>query len=431
MIANAFGHDLDLNKMRQRFSSSSRGVNLRNLIHYAAALDLSARALKVRPDDMDLVALPAILHWEGKHFVVLEKLSKKFASIVDPGRGRIKLPRKELFSHTNGVLLEFSKATEFTPQSDRNKINLRDLFGGIRGLKRSLWQIVFLTVIIQAITILTPLYIQLVVDEAIIDADQNLLLVLALAFGALALLNSISEYVRNWVVLVLAQNLSFQMIANVVRHLLRLKTEFFERRHIGDILSRISSLQPIRQAFTQTSISVIVDGLMALSLIVVMATYSFLLTSAALVLTGILVLCSQIIIYFMRKRQLQQLVDAANEQTHLLETIRSTRAIKIFGREVEREEGWRELYSRMMNSNIQLGNLQHINSLAISSMIGIQSVILVFLGAQLVIDATLTLGMLFAFLAYQANFSNCLFAQKKFSAFYEKDPSKQLVISAQ
>lgn len=406
MIANSFGHRFDLSGMRRRFPGSSNGLTFKNLVHYSSEIGLHAQAMKVPLDKLEFVQLPAILHWDNRHYVVLEKATKRSVTILDPARGRVKMPRKELSKHTNGVLLEFSKRPEFEKQNDKEKVDIRSLFAGARGLGRTLAQIIALTLVIQVLTIISPLYLQVVIDRAVVNSDRQLLLVLTIAFAAFAFLNSLSEYVRNWVILVLSQTLSFQMISNVVGHLLRVRTKFFESRHIGDILSRMSSLQPIRQAFTQTSISVVVDGFLSISLLIIMLSYNLKLTFVVIFTTAFIAVTSQVVVFFLRKRQSEQLIASANEQTHVLETIRSTRAIKLFGREIERESGWRNLYSILLSSNIRLGNLQYLTTFTLSATMAIQSILIVYLGAGLVMDNTFTIGMLFAFMAYQANFAN-------------------------
>ncbi len=119
-------------------------------------------------------------------------------------------------------------------------------------------------------TFAAPFQVQLVVDQALYSSDADLLTVLALGFGALALAQAGLEALRNWALRIYGQLFTFQVMGNLVRHLLRLPADFFEKRHLGDILSRLGSVQPIQDAITRGLMAALIDGVMALAAAVVL-----------------------------------------------------------------------------------------------------------------------------------------------------------------
>ena len=171
--------------------------------------------------------------------------------IHDPAIGVRKLPPAEVSKHFTGVVLELTPAASFHPVHARAPIRLSSLWSQMTGMGGALAQVIALSVALQIAAFAAPFQIQLVVDEAVFHADQDLLVVLALAFGALVVVQASIEALRGWALRVFGHLLSFQIVGNLVRHMMRLPADFFEKRHVGDILSRIGAAQPIQDAITR------------------------------------------------------------------------------------------------------------------------------------------------------------------------------------
>src|SRR5215204_4420295 len=139
-----------------------------------------------------------------------------------------------------------------------------------------------LSIILQLLALAAPLYMQLTIDEVIARGDVDLLIVLALGFGLLMVIKTATTTVRSLVLLVVQNVLQFQLGARLFRHLIRLPMSFFEKRHIGDILSRFTSLQPIRSLMTEGMIAAVLDGVMAILSLVIIVIYSPLLAGVVI-----------------------------------------------------------------------------------------------------------------------------------------------------
>ena len=407
MIGRYHGHDIDLNILRKRHLISMTGASLKSIMAIASTLQLAARPLKVELDQLHKLQLPAILHWDLNHYVVLKSVKGNKVHIIDPGIGLRSMSLSKVSDHFTGIALELSPTAEFSPQDARLKPHLSLLWTRLVGLKRAIFQTLTLSVILQIIVITAPFYLQLVVDGALAQKDYGLLKALALGFGGLMILRAIAEAVRSWAILIYGNQMSLQMVGNVFRHLIRLPTSYFEKRHVGDIISRMGSTVPIQEALTQTIVSVLIDGVMAILMLAILYMYSPLLGTIVLISVALLTLSTLLIYPHLRRTQEEAIYAKAIENTHVIESIRASTTVKLFGREAQREAAWRNLYTDFINANVEYGKFTIWQKFAETLLTGLQIVIVVWAAAKMMMgDGSFTLGMLVAFLAYRQYFTD-------------------------
>src|SRR3981081_3584916 len=244
MIASYHGHRTDLNTLRRRYPVSLKGVALRGLMQVAAQLGLACRPLRIELGHLGQLRLPAILHWDMAHFVVLKAHKKKGIVVHDPAAGEKWFSIAEASKHPAAGALELSPTEEFCRTDERVRLPFSVFWSGMSGNTHALTQILVLSVVIEILILAAPFYMQLTVDEVIARGDVDLLLVLGLGFALLVLIKVASTATRSFIVLILQNTLSLQIGARLFHHLVRLPLSFFEKRHIGDILSRFGSLAP-------------------------------------------------------------------------------------------------------------------------------------------------------------------------------------------
>ena len=412
MIGRYHGHDIDLNVLRKRHLISMTGASLKSIMEIAGTLQLGARPLKVELDQLHKLQLPAILHWDLNHYVVLKSVKGDKVQIVDPGIGLRVMKLSKVSDHFTGIALELSPTAEFSPQEARLKPHLSLLWSRLIGLKRAIFQTLTLSVILQIIVIAAPFYLQLVVDGALAQKDYGLLKALAFGFGGLMILRAIAEAVRSWAILIYGNQMSLQMVGNVFRHLIRLPTSYFEKRHVGDIISRMGSTVPIQEALTQTIVSVLIDGIMAILMLVILYLYSPLLGTIVLISVALLTLSTVLLYPHLRRTQEEAIYAKAIENTHVIESIRASTTVKLFGREAQREAAWRNLYTDFINVNVEYGKFTIWQKFAETLLTGLQIVIVVWAAAKMMMPvgnndgSGFTLGMLVAFLAYRQYFTD-------------------------
>jgi ATP-binding cassette, subfamily B, bacterial CvaB/MchF/RaxB len=405
MIAAFYGHRVNLPGLRQRHPTSIKGTTLQELMAIASELELSPRALRLEVDELDKLQKPAILHWDLCHFVVLESCDARGATILDPAAGRRRLSLATFGRHFTGVALELTPTASFKPIEARTRTRLSDLWSRLTNYNGPITQIVLLSLLLQLTTLATPFYVQLAVDEAIGQGDTSLLTILLIGFGVVIGLAGITRALRDWVVLTLGESLAFQLGGNVVRHLVRLPLAYFERRHVGDLLSRIGSIQPIQALLSRGLVSVLIDSVLLLTTLAVMSLISVGLTLMVVVLTALFLLVSQLLYPSLRRRTEEEIMARANEETYLMETMRAIRAIKLHGHEAMRENGWRNRYAEVISATYKARIVDIKVELADDILFGLSFLLTVYFGALAVMDQRLTVGMVLAFLAYRSSFT--------------------------
>ena len=410
MIARFHGHDIDLNVLRRKHLVSMTGASLKSVIAIADGLQLSSRPLRLDMDHLEKLQLPAMLHWDLNHYVVLKSIKGDRAEIIDPGVGLRKMKLSRLSNHFTGIAVEFTPQADFKAVQARIKPRISLLWSRLVGLKRAITQTLVLSVILQAIILLSPFYLQLVVDAVLPRGDSSLLLALAIGFGGLVVLRALAEAVRGWAILVYGNQMSLQMVGNVFRHLIRLPARYFERRHVGDIISRMGSTVPIQEALTQSVPAVLIDGAMAVLMLIVMFIYSPLLGGIVLATVLGLILATWIIYPHLRRTQEESIYAKALENSHVIESIRAITTVKMFGREAEREAAWRNLYTDFINANVGYGKWVVARKFFETLLTGLQVLLVVWAAVSLMLGegSGFTLGMLVAFLAYRQYFTDAV-----------------------
>src|SRR5262245_1543011 len=185
MIGAYHGHQIDLNTLRRRYPVSLKGVTLRALIQAANQLQLTCRPLRFELGHLRQLSLPAIVHWDMNHFVVLKSVRRRGVVVHDPASGERLFSFFEASKHLTGVALELSPSEGFIPKDERTRLPFSTFWNQLRGSKHALLQIIVLSIVLEAFVIASPFYLQLAVDEVIARGDVDLLIVLAVGFGLL------------------------------------------------------------------------------------------------------------------------------------------------------------------------------------------------------------------------------------------------------
>jgi ATP-binding cassette subfamily B protein RaxB len=408
MIAGHYGYEIDLVSLRQRYPGSSRGIDLSGLIEIAGDLRLASRALKAEIHELPDIQLPCVVHWGTNHFLVLSRIDANGYVLLDPARGERHVSELEFARHFSGVVLELSPAASFEKAQLRRELRITDLWTRAHGLRRSLAQILLLSLLLQLMLVGAPLYTQLVLDAVVAGNQWNLLKPIAIGFALLVLMQAAIMLLRSYAILHLSNRLSVHMASNLFYHLVRLPLSYFMKRHLGDVLSRFQSLQHVRQMMTTGIVSAWLDGLMVLVTLGVMLYYSLFLT---LVVIGIVIAYVLLrVVAFKKMRQLkqEQLVASANESSHFMETMRAIQALKLFQKENDRQGQWLNRLTNVVNKDTQIAKWDAIFVAANTAFFGLENILVVFLCVQLIERQQFSLGMLFAFVNFKINFTRSI-----------------------
>ncbi len=404
MIASYHGYLTDLSAMRLRLAPSMRGVTLQHIAAIAQTMNMSARGVQAALEALGQLRLPAILHWDMNHFVVLTKVRGNRISIHDPARGKRVLALADASRHYTGVALELTPAAGFARRDEREKISAWQLLSVASGMKNAIAQVLLLSVALEVFAIASPFFVQLVVDRVVVGRDLDLLVVLGLGFALLVVMQVAVTAVRAWLGVYLSTHLNLRLLDTLFGQLVKLPLAWFEKRQLGDIFARFKSIDAIQKTLTLTFVETIVDGVMVILTLAVMFWYSAVLSS--IVLTAALLYgLVRWAFYGPQRRALdEQIVHEGKSNTHFIETLRGMLAIKLNLRESERRSAYQNLVVEHTNAGVKAQNIAIVHRAANGLIFGLENVAVIWLAALLVIEGQFSVGMLFGFLAFKLLF---------------------------
>ena len=408
MIACWFGLKTDLPTLRERFSVSNQGMTLERLIECAASINLSSRALRLESEDIKSLSLPCILHWDLNHFVVLHKVHRNRLIIHDPVRGKISISLKEAGKHFTGVALELNPAVGFTSRDERKKINLRQLTGKTPGLLPAMLRIITFALVLEALALGGPLLNQLVIDEVLVAADRNLLSLIIIGLLLLSFTQMLLSLACQWASITLSVNFNMQWTAKVFHHLIRLPLSWFDARSKGSINARFDAIDTIQHVLTTEVLEGILDVMLVVTSFIMMLLYSPEMTLIA-VFASLIYVVIRGLWYPSLRQSTEDTWDAgARESSHFLETLSGILSLRINGVTAHREATWLNLNVARRNTHIRQERLLMYYNIVNTITGSLVSAIMLWQGADKVLNGAFTVGMLVAFISYQGRFSSSI-----------------------
>lgn len=404
MIATYHGYEIDRETVRRTLAPSSRGTAVQGVVTALEHLKFAVMARRATAESVRKIALPAILQTNTGHYVVVEAFKGKSIFVHDPNGSSYWTEAFDLIGEDNSVLIECRTSPDFDPVYSKNRLKLSQFWSRITSLPQVLGQIFVLSFLLQIIALIGPYFMQIAIDSVLPTADLDLLLLLALGFGLVAVLNAYSGLLRSFVLLWAGTKLSLGLSTNIARRLIQLPVVWFEQRHIGDILSRFQSIIPIRRFLTEGTIGVIVDGLFAISTLIVMALYS--LKLAMLSILAITLYGAARFFFYPLERRAEEgvLVKGAKEQSNLMENLRGITTLRLYNKEMERHLLWQYRLVDSLNATAHRTRIDNWQRAVNDFIFGLETVISTYIAIRAVLDAELTVGMVFAYIAYKVQF---------------------------
>lgn len=404
MIANYHGHEIDMITLRRQFSTSLKGATLSDVIGIAQQLNMSSRALRVDLEELSKLRTPCILHWELNHFVVLKKVRGNKITLHDPARGIREVTFKEASETFTGVALELVPSSTFEVKEEKTRISMRKLVGSVTCVKSAFVQVLILSIALELFGVLSPFFMQWVMDMVLVSADYSLLTLLGVGFMMIALFQTVISALRSWVMSWFSSQLSVQWTINVCHHMLKLPLDWFESRHVGDILSRYGSLNTIQSTLTTRFISTVLDGVMSIVTVVMLFIYNDKLAWLVIGLFTVYALLRFMAYDPVRRANEEQIISSARTQSSLLETLRGIQAVKTNNKQVPRLSAYMNLMVDSTNKGIVIQKLNILFGSAQGLLTSVGRVALVWLAALQVLDGNFSAGMLTAFISFSDQF---------------------------
>jgi len=404
MVAAFYGKRTSLDALRKLHGLSGRGTTFSNLLHTANHLQLTARPLRLALSELHRLRLPAVLHWRMDHFVVLVRYGRRRYLIHDPATGRRKVGPTEFNESFTGVALELLPARGFRRQSERVTLSFTDFAGSFRHLYRYLGLMFCLLLSTQVLALAPPIATQILIDELVLGQDREWLY---RALGGLALImltGVMLDGLRRWVSLFTGTNLAVDSSVSVMSHLFCLPAAFINSRHPGDLMSKLESLTPIRQALTDHVINSVVHCAVLLTTLAIMFLYSGWLTAVSLAGLALSALLMAMILPASRRLSEQAIIHTASQNSSLLESLRACDVVQALGLEHLRLAHWQNHFSDATNARVREGRLSIAQETS-TGIVGVfEQVLFLGIGIAGVLDKHFTLGVLFAFMSLRGRF---------------------------
>lgn len=408
IVARAFGHEIDLAWARRRFPAATRGPYLASLLDAAVDLGLDARPLRADTADLRRIRLPAILHWNFRHFVVLARIRRRAYEIIDPAAGRRRISRGEFSEQFTGVVVEFSRRPDFHAERGGTRLRMTGLFAAFAGLRRYLAVMLVLLVATQLLGLAVPVGTQLLIDEVAGDQDRQWLFGVLAGMGGVMLAVLLLDTLRQCYGLFTGVRVSLASTTAMVTHVLSLPAALIERRTIADTLSRVDSLQPVQRVLTETTLAVSVHAVTLIVSVGLMLFYSPLLASVSVAALLAVTALQAVLLPTTRARNMDGLVALADARQSLLESLSAAASVQAFGLKVRRATHWQQAFVRASNARTAQGRLAIAASAGQGTITLADQLAFLALGVIGIGNKSLTLGMLFALLSLRGRLAGAL-----------------------
>ena len=396
MVARSYGRDVSLNFIRQESKVSVNGTTLRGLQRGGGAIGIETRAYRVSPGNLNTLVLPAIVHWEGNHWVVLWKVDDAHALIGDPAQSTRRLSRAEFDEAWTGyvAVMTPTAALEEAPLASSG---LSWVLPFLRPHRKTIVFALILALVAAAAEVAIPIVSASITDDGILKHDRTVIVVLGGVLLGLAAMSALTLYRQRLALTRTTVSLDVASLDTLTETLIGVPMSYLETRKPGDIERRLTSIQQVNNALTTQGVSAVTALVQLILILVVMFVYSPVLGGA---FSACLVTYMLLIRYaFIRIRPIYAALEHAfgsfaAKQVDLLKGLQS---VKIVGRRpgirASVTAALDDLATRRRIAAVAAGRL----SASITGVGLAVTALFVFLGALWVVDGQFTFGQFVAF----------------------------------
>ncbi|MBD2560864.1 MULTISPECIES: peptidase domain-containing ABC transporter [Nostoc] len=396
MISRYWGKRFNVNRIRDLTNISRSGASMRGLTAAAESIGFATRPVKASFDKLAQQPLPAIAHWEGKHYVVLYEVNKKRVIIGDPAIGQRTLSPSEFKAGWTGYAL-LLQPTDVLKATQEAVTPFWQFFDLVKPHSQVLLEVFMASVLIQLFGLITPLFTQLLLDRVIVQGSTLTLNAVGLGlliFGFFRVaLNGLRQYLLDHT----ANRLAVTLLVGFIKHTFRLPLAFFESRYVGDIVSRVQENQKIQRFLTGEALSIGLDLMTVFVYVGLMFWYSWQMALFSLAIVPPFVLLALIATPFLRRISREVFNASATENSYLIQSLTGIRSVRSMAIEQTVRWHWEELLNNVIKKTFSgqiISNQLQIFSSSIETLV---TTGLLWFGAWQVIQNQLTIGQLIAF----------------------------------
>ena len=403
MILAHYGKWLPLEQVRADCGVSRDGSSAKSILRAARNYGLEAKGFRMEPEALEGTQ-PAIIHWNFEHFVVFRGFDKKGnACLNDPGSGPVKWPMEEFRKHFTGICLTFKPTEHFKKEGEQTSI-LSYIRKNLSGAGEAFWLTFTFALMTAFITLLTPLFTRIFLDEILSGKNADWAMWFFMAMGALAAYQFFVVLLQTRYSKRIAGHLALKGNREYLYHLLRLPMSFFSMRHVGDLQQRMHLNEQITHSLVDVLAPQVINIGLLLLYLVLMFSYSTWLTLigivAAAVNLGFVKYFSKVRINLIRSMEHSE----GQYFSATISCIDNMESIKAAGAEMGFFKYWSGLWAHKFNMNANADKQQTQMALLPVLANGLVNMAVLVLGAYLILQGDLTVGMLMAFQGFMGSF---------------------------
>jgi ATP-binding cassette subfamily B protein len=397
MLLSYFGRKTSISEIREQCGLGRDGLTALGIVKAARKYGLRVRAVSLQENDFRLVTLPAIVHWEFNHFIVVERWSPKFVDVVDPALGRKRLSAKEFDEGFTGVVLMMEPGVQFMPENKPARLGLGTYIGNyVKQAPMAVFQVFLASLLLQLLGLVFPLLSEVAIDQLIPGKMVGALGLFGLGMIIVVLAQMVTSLLRTSVLLYVQARVDVQLMLNFFEHLLSLPQKFFLQRSSGDLLARLSSNAVIRDTVSNQLFSTLLDGSFVITYFIILFSQSLIFGDVVLligILQAILLLLTS---RWMREMTSRELAAQGKSQGYITEALVGVKTFKAAGAEQRVLERWSNLFLEQMNISVRRSYVSSLVGIFLSALSVCAPLALLWVGTAEVISGSMQLGVMLA-----------------------------------
>src|SRR5947209_12331286 len=405
MILTYYGRKTSVSELSTRYGVGRDGLSALGIVRAARSYGMRVRAISLQYNDFRFVKLPAIVHWEFNHFLIVERWSRKRIDVVDPARGRYRLTHDEFDAGFTGVVITLEPGVTFDRHTAPSRRAFRTyVLQYIQQAPTTFLQLLGASLLLLVIGLALPLLTKVVVDQVLPFRMDNVMTVLGIGILALFLSQTVATLLREWLLVYLRARIDIHMMLGFVEHLLTLPYSFFQQRSSGDLLARLQSNMLLRNILSNQLLSTLLDSSLVIFYLVILLWQSLpfgLLTLVVGLLQVLLLLVSTRPIRTLASRELEA---QGKSQGYLAEALVGIATLKGSGAEQQAFERWSNLFFDQLNISLRHSYLSTTMTTILTALRSLAPLALLWVGATQVLNGSITLGTMVALNALAAAF---------------------------
>ena len=395
MVCRYYDANITIGKIRELVNVGQDGASLRDVATAAESMGFATRGVRCDFSTLCASNLPAIVHWEGYHFVVVISATPSHVWIADPAKGVLELTRKQFERGWAGVTLFIDNHDVVA--TEKSISPWKRFVAYLKPHYRLLGLTLLATLIIQLLTLAPPLITQNVLDQVVVHNNEQLLIVLMIGFVIINVFSNLITLLRNLLTNYVVRHIDYSMAVTFYQHVLSQPVSFFIKRRTGDLFARFQENQKVRDFLTEATISTILSVFMIFVYVIALCFYNVQLTFVLLGLALPLLLLAFAITPKVKKYA-RETFDASTEaESKLMESISAAETVKAMGLEQSMRNVWEEKYAKSLNVRYKASRFDALVNFVSQLINVIATTAVLWYGATLVLDQQLSVGQLIAF----------------------------------